>query len=153
MSEILSLQTIRLQVSVASKEDAIRQAGELLVQGGCVLPAYIDGMLAREKSMSTFVGNGVAIPHGQFDDLSLVKRTGISVLQVPAGIEWEPGNIAYLLVGIAATSNEHIKVLANLAKVVEDENNARHLAQTTDPEIVLKYLNPQPRKKKAEASE
>lgn len=147
MTEILSRETINLQAEVESKEDAIRQAGELLVKSGCVHPDYVKGMLEREKTMSTYVGNGVSIPHGQFDDLSLVYRTGISVLQVPKGIEWQPGNIAYLIVGIAATSGEHIGILRNLAEVVEDDNTAKMLAETLDPEVILSHLNHAPQKR------
>jgi len=145
MAEILSRETIRLQATAESKVDAIRQAGELLVNAGCVKSAYVQGMLEREKTMSTFVGNGVSIPHGQFDDLELVNRSGISVLQVPQGIEWQPGMIVYLIVGIAATHGEHISILQNLAEVVEDEETAELLAKTTDPQVILDYLNKQPR--------
>lgn len=146
MTEILSKETIRLQAEAVSKEDAIKQAGELLVQSGCVHPDYVKGMLEREKTMSTYVGNGVSIPHGQFDDLSLVYRSGISVLQLPKGVEWQPGNIAHLIVGIAATSGEHIGILANLAEVVEELDTAQLLAETEDEEIILRYLNRPPRK-------
>jgi len=150
MAEILTKDTIRLQADVATKEEAIIQAGELLVQSGCVKADYVKGMLEREKTMSTFVGNGVSIPHGQFDDLSLVNRTGISVLQIPKGVDWLPGGTAYLIVGIAATSGEHIGILANLAEVVEDEETAKMLAETDDKEVILEYLNRAPRKKPGE---
>ena len=145
MVDILSKKTIQLQAEANSKEDAIRKAGELLVKAGCVHPDYVIGMLEREKTMSTFVGNGVSIPHGQFDDLSLVYRSGISVLQVPEGVEWQPGMVAYLIVGIAATSGEHISILQNLAEVVEDIDTANMLAQTTDADIILEHLNRAPR--------
>ncbi len=144
MADILSKKTIQLQAEANSKEDAIRKAGELLVKAGCVHPDYVTGMLEREKAMSTFVGNGVSIPHGQFDDLSLVYRSGISVLQVPKGVEWQPGMIAYLIVGIAATSGEHIGILQNLAEVVEDIDTAKMLAETDDPEVILGHLNRKP---------
>lgn len=145
MLDILTRETIYLQATAETKEDAIRQAGELLVEAGCVKPDYVLGMLEREKTMSTFVGNGVSIPHGQFDDLELVNRSGISVLQVPAGVEWQDGMVAYLIVGIAATHGEHISILQNLAEVVEDPDTAKMLAETTDPEIILSHLNRQPR--------
>ena len=144
MADILSKKTIQLQAEANSKEDAIRKAGDLLVKAGCVHPDYVTGMLEREKTMSTFVGNGVSIPHGQFDDLSLVYRSGISVLQVPKGVEWQPGMIAYLIVGIAATSGEHIGILQNLAEVVEDIDTAKMLAETDDPEVILSHLNRKP---------
>ena len=145
MAEILSRETIRLQATAVDKENAIRQAGELLVQAGCVKPEYVLGLLEREKTMSTFVGNGVSIPHGQFDDLEQVNRSGISVLQVPEGVEWQPGMTAYLIVGIAATHGEHISILQNLAEVVEEIETAEMLAKTTDPQVILSYLNKQPR--------
>ncbi len=138
---IVSLETVRLQARAHDKLDAIRQAGELLIQGGCVEPPYVNGMLAREQTMSTYLGNGVSIPHGQHDDLALVRRTGISVLQIPDGVEWEPGERAYLVIGIAATSNEHVGVLANLAEIIEDPDAAEQFARTTDPMLIIERLN------------
>ncbi len=93
--------------------------------------------------MSTFLGNSVAIPHGEYDDRGRAHRTGISVLQLPAGVEWEPGETARLVVGIAASSDEHVGVLARLAEVVEDERAIDELIHTTDPRTVLEYLEAQ----------
>ncbi len=141
MTDILSLETIQLKAAAGSKEDAIRMAGALLAKAGCVHPDYVQGMLGREKSMSTYVDNGVAIPHGLFGDLTLVYRTGISVLQLPAGVEWDEGVKVHLVVGIAAKGEEHIQVLANLAEVIEDSDTTELLAQTDDPQVILSYLN------------
>jgi phosphocarrier protein FPr len=138
---ILSAQTVKVQGQARDKADAIRQAGALLVDGGCVDPAYVEGMLAREQTMSTYLGNGVAIPHGQNDNRADIRRTGISVLQLPAGVEWEPGEMAYLVIGIAASSDEHVGVLSNLAEVIEDEDLTAELTQTTDPEMIVERLN------------
>lgn len=144
MADIISSKTVQLGATARDKFDAIRQAGQLLVQGGCVEATYIDGMLAREETMSTFLGNGVAIPHGQHEDLSLVRRTGISVLQVPEGVEWEDGEKAYLVIGIASSNDEHVGILANLAEVVEDENAADELVRATDPQQIIERLNRAP---------
>ena len=138
---IISLETVRLQGRALDKQDAIRQAGELLVQSGCVLPLYVNGMLNREQTMSTYIGNGVAIPHGQYDNRADVRRTAISVLQLPEGVEWEPGERAYLVIGIAADAEEHIGVLANLAEVVEDMDTVTQLAQTRDPALIIERLS------------
>ena len=138
---IVSIETIRLQAQALDKHDAIRQAGDLLVHGGCVEPGYVDGMLARERTMSTYLGNGVAIPHGQHENLADVRRTGISVLQIPSGVEWEPGELAYLVIGIAANAEEHVAVLANLAEVIEDPDEAEQLARTTDPMLIVERLS------------
>ncbi len=137
---ILSKDRISLQASAADKTDAIRQAGQLLVQSGCVLPPYIEGMLTREQSMSTSLGNGVAIPHGVFENRDHILRTGLSVLQLPAGVDWGEGEMVYLIIGIAASGDEHVGVLSNLAEVVDDENNLNELLQTTDPDMIIKYL-------------
>ena len=137
----LTEETISLNASANSKEEATRMAGHLLVRGGYVDESYIDGMLAREKSMSTYIGNGVAIPHGQFDDLTLVHRTGISVLQIRDGVTWENEEKAYLIIGIASNSDDHINILANLAEAIEDPETAKLLAKTSEVSVVLDHLN------------
>lgn len=137
---ILAEDRIRLQAQVTDKIDAIRQAGELLVTTGCVAPAYVDGMLGREAIMSTYLGNGIAIPHGQNDNRPDIFRTALSVLQVPAGVDWGEDEPVHLVIGIAATSDEHIGVLANLAEIVEDEDVVAQLTSTTDPALFLEYL-------------
>ncbi len=137
---ILSVDRIRLQAQAQDKNDAIRQSGELLVKSGCVTPAYVEGMLARETTMSTYLGNGVAIPHGQFENREDILQTGISVLQLPQGVAWEDDEVAHLIIGIAASSDEHIGVLAALAEVIEDEETTQTLIHTEDPELILEYL-------------
>ena len=137
---ILEANRIKLGATAVSKADAIRQAGQLLVQAGCVEPGYVEGMLAREETMSTYLGEGVAIPHGQFDNRGQILKTGISVLQLPAGIEWEDGEKAHLVIGIAASADEHVGVLANLAEAIEDEEITQKLINTTDPGDILAEL-------------
>lgn len=137
---ILSVDRIKVHGSAVDKEDAIRKAGELLVESGCVKPAYVEGMLAREKTMSTYLGNGVAIPHGEFDNRADILSTGISVYQIPEGVLWEEGEKAHLIIGIAASSDEHVGVLAKLAEVIEDEEMTQKLIETTDPELILSAL-------------
>jgi mannitol/fructose-specific phosphotransferase system IIA component len=137
---ILSKDRISLQTSAADKADAIRKAGELLVKSGCVLPQYVDGMLSREQSMSTSLGNGVAIPHGIFENREHILKTGISVLQLKDGVEWDEGEKVFMVIGIAASSDEHVGVLTNLADVIDNEENLAELLKTTDPDIVVKYL-------------
>jgi mannitol PTS system EIIA component len=137
---ILSKERISLQTSALDKADAIRKAGELLVNSGCVLPEYIDGMLKREESMSTSLGNGVAIPHGVYENRDHILQTGISVLQLVEPVEWEEGDKVYMVIGIAASADEHVGVLSNLADVIDDEESLAELLKTSDPDIVVKYL-------------
>lgn len=147
---ILTRETVLLEAQAADKVDAIRQAGELLVRTGCCAPSYVDGMLAREKVISTYLGNGVAIPHGRPEDLGSVYRTGVSVLQLPEGVEWEPGEKAYLVIGLAATatSHEHVTVLANLVEVVSDPQITQQLVHATDPMIIVERLTRQRSKRR-----
>ena len=137
---ILSKDRISLQASAADKADAIRKAGDLLVTSGCVLPEYVDGMLAREQSMSTSLGNGVAIPHGVYENREHILHTGISVLQLTEGVEWEDGEKVYMIIGIAASADEHVGVLSNLADVIDNEDALNELLKTSDPEVILKHL-------------
>jgi phosphocarrier protein FPr len=137
---ILSKDQISLHASAADKTGAIRKAGELLVNAGCVLPEYVEGMLAREQSMSTSLGNGVAIPHGVYENRAHILRTGISVLQLTDGVEWDAGEKVYMVIGIAAQSDEHVGVLSNLADVIDQQETLAELLNTSDPDVVLKHL-------------
>src|SRR4030095_12013335 len=137
---ILSKDRISLRASAADKLDAIRKAGELLVKSGCVLPEYVEGMLKREESMSTSLGNGVAIPHGVYENREHILHTGISVLQLTDGVEWDEGERVYMVIGIAASADEHVGVLSNLADVIDNEVSLAELLKTNDPDVVLRYL-------------
>ena len=132
---------IRLGATARDKTDAIRQVAALLAENGKVEPAYVDGMLAREAQENTYLGNGVAIPHGTPQSRDLIKETAIAVLQVPDGVDWEDDEPAYLIVGIAAGDNEHLGVLKRLSTVVGDEDVAARLAKTTDPDDIRETLS------------
>ena len=129
----LDPRAVRLGARAADKTDAIRQVGQILVDAGFIEPGYVDSLLAREKVANTFLGNGIAIPHGVPKDRGLIKKTGVAVLQVPAGVEWNPGDRVHLVVGIAAKSDEHLQILTNLTDVLGDAAEAARLAQTTEP--------------------
>jgi len=138
--DILTKETVQLKAQAADKVNAIKQSGELLVKARYVPPSYVDGMLAREKVLSTYLGNGIAIPHGELDDLKLIYHTGVSVLQLPDGVEWEPGERAYLVIGLAATADEHVGVLSNLAQVLQEPKTIQQLIHTTDPMLIIERL-------------
>src|ERR1051325_10607439 len=110
----LTKANIQLQARARNKEEAIRLAGGVLVEAGNIAPGYVASMLGREQQANTFLGNGIAIPHGMQKDRELIHRTGISVVQLPDGVEWNQGQTARLIVGIAAKSDEHLAVLAAL---------------------------------------
>ena len=128
----LSESNIHLNANAADKQQAIEMAASALVQADNVENDYLQGMLARELQTSTFLGNGIAIPHGTLDTRSMVKETGVQVFQFPQGIEWGEGNIAYVVIGIAARSDEHLSLLRQLTHVLSDEDTAAKLAKITD---------------------
>lgn len=139
----LTTSLIRLGATPRDKNEAIRQVAALLAENGKVAPEYVEGMFAREAQENTYLGNGVAIPHGTPQSRHLIKETAIAVLQVPGGIDWEDGEgeSAYLIVGIAASDNEHLAVLKRLSTVVGDEEVAERLAKTTDAEDIRRALS------------
>ena len=128
----LSAQNIRLNGQAANKEEAIKLVAVGLVANGNVAEGYEAGMLARETQTSTFLGNGIAIPHGTLDTRDLVQNTGVQIIQFPQGVEWGEGNIAYVAIGIAAKSDEHLALLRQLTTVLSDEEAAEKLAKTQD---------------------
>ncbi|HWU03423.1 MAG TPA: HPr family phosphocarrier protein, partial [Novosphingobium sp.] len=133
-------QMVRINAHAADKQDAIRQAGQMLVAAGCVAPGYENSMVARESVANTYLGSGVAIPHGLGEDKGLVRRDGIVVLQFVDGIEWNPGQIAHLVVGIAASSDSHITILRRLTRLIQDEARLKVLAATSDAELIAQAL-------------
>ena len=120
---------VRLQSKAANKQEAIRQAGQLLVDSGYIDAGYVTSMLGREEVANTYLGNGISIPHGLPKDRDLIKQTGIAVVQVPAGVNWNPGETARLIVGIAAKSDEHIDILRRLTRVLGDQEQVTRFAR------------------------
>ncbi|MEG9482439.1 fused PTS fructose transporter subunit IIA/HPr protein [Mannheimia sp. HC-2023] len=137
----LSAKNIRLNSSANSKEEVIRLVAAELVANGNVAEGYESGMLARETQTSTFLGNGIAIPHGTLDTRDLVKETGVQIIQLPEGVEWGEGNKAYVVIGIAAKSDEHLTLLRQLTTVLSDEDAANQLAKTQNLDEFIAVLS------------
>jgi PTS system mannitol-specific IIA component len=140
MSEILTPETIELKASLSSQEEAIRRAGTLLVENGNVEERYIDSMFEREKSVSTFIGNAVAIPHGTGDSKQWVTMSGLSIITVPEGVEYGDGNVARLVIGIAGKGDEHLEILSKIATVCEDEDNVKQIVRAETKEELLAFF-------------
>ncbi|CAK6491069.1 Multiphosphoryl transfer protein [Pantoea sp. Nvir] len=123
----LELQAIHTGASAQNKEEAIRQVAAALTAAGNVAEGYVDGMLAREQQTSTFLGNGIAIPHGTTDTRDLVQKTGVQVFQFPQGVAWGEDQTAFVAIGIAAKSDEHLALLRQLTHVLSDDSVAEQL--------------------------
>ena len=131
---------IKLGCPSVSKEQAIRASGELLMAHGAVDASYIDAMLEREKIQSVYMGLGVAIPHGTNDAKDSVKKTCVTLHQYPDGVQWGDEK-AYLVFGIAGAGGEHLAVLANVARALEDEDVVQKMYTTNDVDWLLQILS------------
>lgn len=125
-----------MEGSAKTKADAIDEAGALLVAAGAVDPAYVPAMHEREKSVSTYMGNGLAIPHGVNEAGRHIKRSAICFIRYPDGIEWD-GQQAKFVIGIAGANGEHMQLLGRIAEVFIDDDAVAALEEATSAEEVL----------------
>ncbi|MFJ7826099.1 PTS sugar transporter subunit IIA [Psychrobacillus sp. NPDC096623] len=137
---ILTEENILLSQQLATKEEAIRLAGQILVDKGYVEAGYIEKMLEREEMTSTFMGNFVAIPHGTDDAKKEVKESGITIIQVPDGVDFGDGNLVKLIFGIAGKGNDHLDILSNIAITVSEVENVEKIVNATSPKDVLSFF-------------
>jgi mannitol PTS system EIIA component len=140
MSEILTPETIELGASLESQEEAIRRAGALLVRNGNVDERYVNSMFEREKSVSTYMGNAVAIPHGTNESKQWVTRSGLSVITVPQGVHYGNGDVAKLVIGIAGKGDDHLEILSRIALVVSEEENVEKIVRAQTKEELLEIF-------------
>ena len=137
----LTTQDIQLEQAQANKLDAIRSIAADLTAKGLVDEGYVEGMLNREAQNSTFLGNGIAIPHGTTDTRDLVKQTGVAVHHFPAGVDWGDGNTVYVAIGIAAKSDEHLGILKQLTKVLSADGVEQKLKEAKAEKDIIALLN------------
>lgn len=126
----IDTQNVLLGGVAENKEEAIRLAGNLLVESGNIEAGYVNSMIEREQVANTFIGNGMAIPHGVPKHRDLINTTALSLVQLPEGVDWN-GNKVHVIVGIAAKSDEHIEVLRHLTHLLDD-TEALEMMRTTD---------------------
>lgn len=141
MAELLAPSAIRLSESATDRDHAIIQCGQVLLETGAVTAAYLPTMLARERSISTYVGEGVAIPHGTLAGKDAVHRDALAVLRFPDGVDWG-GQQVTVCVAIAARGDGHTAILAQLAELLLDPTQAAALREATDPAQVRGLLSP-----------
>ena len=139
-NQILVKDGILLNQSPVSKEKAIQAAGELLVKLGYVNAPYVDAMQEREKIVTTYMGMGVAIPHGTSQAKGTVKKTGIVLMQYPEGVDFGEEK-AQLVFGIAGIGDEHLDLLSKICGMLEDEEVLETLKTTADKDWILEHLN------------
>ena len=141
-NEVLVKESILIVQVFSSKKEVTIVAGEILFENGYIEKEYIESMLEKleTQSFATYIGNGVAIPHGMAEGSKHVKHTGISVIQVPDGVLWNE-EMAYVIVGIAANSDDHMGVLAALADAIEEEDDAKELWKESSVDNIYNLLS------------
>ena len=141
-NEVLVKESILTGQVFSSKKEATIVAGEILFENGYIEKEYIESMLEKleTQSFATYIGNGVAIPHGMAEGSKHVKHTGISVIQVTDGVLWNE-EMAYVIVGIAANSDDHMGVLAALADAIEEEDDAKELWKESSVDNIYNLLS------------
>jgi len=140
MSDILTLSQIKIPGVARTKDDAIREAGQILVDAGAVDPAYVDAMYEREKSVSTYMGNFLAIPHGTNEAKDTIRRSALSVVRYDQPLDWD-GNEVRFAVGVAGVDNGHLEILGKIAIVFSDTDEVDKLLAAGSAEELYQLLH------------
>lgn len=137
---LLEHNAIRLGLRATDRWDAVAQAGQVLLEIGAVEEPYLEAMVEREQSLSTYLGEEFALPHGTDASREHVRRPAIAVLQFPDGVDWG-GQPVRVAIAVASATDEHVRILAEVAAVISDPDRAERLRAATDPRDVLALLS------------
>ena len=137
--EILKVENILTGLAPESMEEAIRRVGMILHESGYVDAAYVDAMIERENLTTTYMGMGLAIPHGTSEAKAAVIKSGIAVLQYPEGVEFGDEK-AHLIIGIAGVGDSHLEILAKVSEALEDEEVLDRLSKSADASEIYETL-------------
>jgi PTS system mannitol-specific IIA component len=140
VSDILTPAQIKVPGVATGKDDAIREAGDILVDAGAVSPEYVEAMFEREKSVSTYMGNFLAIPHGTNEAKDTIHTSALSVVRYDAPIDWD-GNEVRFAVGVAGVDNGHLEILGKIAIVFSDPDEVDKLIAAGSAEEIYDLLH------------
>lgn len=136
---ILKKENVVLNSRVSTKEEAIKEAGRLLVEGGYVQESYVEAMVEREGKASTYMGNHIAIPHGTDEAKTFIEQSGLSVVQVPNGVDFGKED-AKVIIGIAGAGDEHLEILSQIAVFCSEVENVQKLVDAQSEEEIVNLL-------------
>ena len=139
----LTIEQISMGQSAVDKSEALQLLAGHLVTDGLVAEGYLAGLQAREVQGSTFLGQGIAIPHGTPETRDQVFSTGVRLMQFPEGVDWGDGQIVYLAIGIAAKSDEHLRLLQLLTRALGETDLGQALRRASSAEA-LPSITPPP---------
>jgi len=140
LAELVGESSIRLGQSATDRFDAVRQCGAALVEAGAVTDRYVETMLERERAVPTYIGEGVAIPHGTLAGKDEVEHPAVVVLGFPDGVEWADGEQVKVCIGLAAPAGGHVGLVARLAEILLDPALAKELRDAGDARQVRVLL-------------
>src|SRR4051794_10389040 len=140
MSDVLTLSQLKVPGTARTKDEAIREAGAILVDAGAVTPDYIDAMFEREKTVSTHMGNYLAIPHGTNESKETIKRSALSVVRYDPPIDWD-GNEVRFVMGIAGYEGGHMDILSKVAILFSEMDEVDKLSAARSAEELFGLLN------------
>ena len=139
MNTVLTTDAIRLSGSATSRDDAIAEVGAMLVSAGAVTPEYVDAMFARESSVSTYMGNLLAVPHGTNEAKAEILRSQVVVVRYNSEIDWGGFPVRFVI-GIAGKGDSHMEVLGAIAMVFSDMASVGKLLDARSTDEVLSIL-------------
>jgi PTS system mannitol-specific IIA component len=139
MSDVLIPELVKVPGAAGTKDAAIREAGQLLVDAGAVRPEYVDAMFEREKSVSTYMGNYLAIPHGTNEAKDAITSSALSVVRYDAPVDWD-GNEVRFAVGVAGVDGGHLELLSRIALVFADPAEVDKLLAAADADELYELL-------------
>jgi PTS system mannitol-specific IIA component len=138
--EVLSIGQVRIHSGAATREEAMKEAADILQSAGAVTDAYYDAMLQREQTVSTYMGNELAIPHGTNETKNEILESALSVVRYDGGVDWD-GNPVTFVVGIAGKGDEHLEILSQIAILFSDEDDVARLKAAPSPEALFEILS------------
>jgi PTS system mannitol-specific IIA component len=137
---VLTLGQVRIHAGSATQDQALQEATDILISAGAVTPAYVDAMRQREETVSTYMGNGLAIPHGTNETKDAILASALSVVRYDGGVDWA-GEPATFVIGIAGRGDEHLEILSQIAILFSDDDDVAALNAARTPEELFTLLS------------
>jgi PTS system mannitol-specific IIA component len=137
---VLRPEQVRIHDGSVTRDAALQEATDILVAAGAVTPAYVDAMREREETVSTFMGNGLAIPHGTNERKDDILASALSVVRYDGGVDWS-GDPVTFVIGIAGKGDEHLEILSQIAILFSDEDEVARLAAAQTPAELYELLS------------
>ena len=138
--DVLQVGQIRIHSGGATREDAMKEAADILEAAGAVTSGYFDAMQQREQTVSTYMGNELAIPHGTNETKETILSSALSVVRYDGGVDWD-GNPVTFVMGIAGKGDEHLEILSQIALLFSEEDEVEKLKQAQTPEELFAQLS------------